>query len=198
MDNQQLRWLAFSGKGEDFPAWSERFLAFCRTKNLYKTVLGKDIPPPEIGEPLADGAEGPAIAEHTRQVTAREKEITDMDTRKDTVWCYLAMSLDTTSLTYVRHDCRNEDGTSDGTKAWKMLQKRFCNIEKTTVRDADGSTLAAEDERPRDDAGVSHQGTRAGDKGAAVGRAALGLAAEHNGAKRTSRSVQPVRDPGVI
>ena len=133
MDNQQLRWLAFSGKGEDFPAWSERFLAFCRTKNLYRTVLGKDIPPPEIA-PLADGAEGPAIAEHTRQVATREKEIADMDTRKDTVWCYLAMSLDTTSLMYVRHDCRNEDGTSDGTKAWKMLQTRFCNIEKTTVR----------------------------------------------------------------
>ena len=109
MDQQNVRWLSFSGKGEDFPAWSERFLAFCRTKALYKTVLGREEFPQEVA-PLEGEADQAARTAHARLVTARERTVGEIKERQDQVWCHLAMCLDTTSLMYVRHDAATKMG----------------------------------------------------------------------------------------
>ena len=41
-DSNSLKWLHFSGKAEDFPTWSTRFIAFMQTKGLYKTLIGNE------------------------------------------------------------------------------------------------------------------------------------------------------------
>ena len=40
-DNIKLNWQLFSGKSEDFPTRSTRFLAFMQNKSLHKTLIGK-------------------------------------------------------------------------------------------------------------------------------------------------------------
>ena len=37
-----LKLAAFSGKSEDFPAWSTKFVALKHTKGLFRTVMGND------------------------------------------------------------------------------------------------------------------------------------------------------------
>ena len=34
--------MSFSGKAEDFPAWSTKFVALMQTKGLFRTVMGND------------------------------------------------------------------------------------------------------------------------------------------------------------
>ena len=103
MDNQ-IKWLQFNGKLEDFPAWSTRFLAYMQTKGLYKTIQGE-----------ATGS------------------VEEQNESNNTVWCYLALTLDQTSLLYVRYDCTKDDGSGDGAKAWQMLNERFASKKKPTV-----------------------------------------------------------------
>lgn len=99
-----MKYLSFSGKSEDFPAWSTRFLAYMQTKGLYKTAIGKD-----------------------------DVSKTGYEEHNNSVWCHLALCLDETSLLYIRHDCVKTDGSGDGAKAWKMLKERFSSVEKPTV-----------------------------------------------------------------
>ena len=34
---------------------------------------------------------------------------------------------------YIKHDCVGTDGSGDGTKAWKLLQEKFCSVEMPTA-----------------------------------------------------------------
>ena len=62
-------------------------------------------------------------AERETKVQQRNKEIEDIKERNNSVWCHLALTLDKTSLMYIRHDCLSKDGTGDGAKGWRLLQQ---------------------------------------------------------------------------
>ena len=34
---------------------------------------------------------------------------------------------------YIKQDCVGTDGSIDGTKAWKLLQEKFCSVERPTA-----------------------------------------------------------------
>ena len=55
MGQQREKLLTYTGKAQDFPIWSTRFVAMMETKGLYKSLLGTDEQPNEP-EPLANGA----------------------------------------------------------------------------------------------------------------------------------------------
>ena len=61
------------------------------------------------------------------------KAVTDIQKRRNTLWCNLAMVLDSTSLMLVRHDCGDNKGLGDGRKAWILLRQRFRSGEFVTV-----------------------------------------------------------------
>ena len=52
---------------------------------------------------------------------------------KNTLWCMLALILDSISLMLIRHDCVGKDGLSDGTRAWNLLKEKFRSEESPTV-----------------------------------------------------------------
>ena len=64
---------------------------------------------------------------------ARNLVVKEDESRKNQIWCYLAMTLDASSLMLIRHDCMNRKGLGDGQKAWLLLQQRFRSDETTTV-----------------------------------------------------------------
>ena len=47
--------------------------------------------------------------------------------------CYLARTLDASSLVLIRHDFVNSKGFGDGEKAWHFFQQRFRSDKTTTV-----------------------------------------------------------------
>ena len=55
MDQQTVKRLAYTGKGQDFPMWSTRFVAMRLLKGLHKSLLVTEEQPNEPG-PLANGA----------------------------------------------------------------------------------------------------------------------------------------------
>ena len=63
--------MAFSGKNEDFPAWSTRLTAYLQTKDLYQACVGKETEPEEVAA-LAVGADNTAEAEHEKQFKERK------------------------------------------------------------------------------------------------------------------------------
>ena len=52
---------------------------------------------------------------------------------RNTVWSHLALVLNSTTLMYIKKDCLGTNGYGDGTKAWKLLQEKFCSVERPTV-----------------------------------------------------------------
>ena len=110
MDGNSLKWLCFSGTAVDYPAWSTKFTAFIETKGLYKKLLYKDIVPEE-STPLAGDASPEQTTGREAKVRHRNKEIEDIKEQSNSVWCYSALTLDKTSLMYIRHDCLSQDGT---------------------------------------------------------------------------------------
>ena len=87
---------------------------------------------PEV-TPLTEAATADERAEWAAQVEQQNQQIKEIDERKNSVWCHIALALDKTSLMYIRHDCLSRDGTADGAKAWRLLQRRYSNVEKPTV-----------------------------------------------------------------
>ena len=47
MDQQTVKLLTYTGKAQDFPIWSTRFVAMMQTKGLYKSLLGREEQPKE-------------------------------------------------------------------------------------------------------------------------------------------------------
>ena len=60
-------------------------------------------------------------------------EVEVKENRYNSVWCYLALKLDATTLMTIRHDCVKTDGTRDDEVAWKCVLDRFSNNEASTV-----------------------------------------------------------------
>ena len=51
----------------------------------------------------------------------------------NTFWCMLALTLGSTSLMLIRHDCVGKNGLGDGTRAWSFLKERFRSEESPTI-----------------------------------------------------------------
>ena len=132
MDQQTVKLLTYTGKAQDFPIWSTRFVAMMQTKGLYKSLLGTEEQPNEPA-PLANGATNDEKKNHKVLKDAYEKEVADIKEKRINVWCHLALTLDATTLMLMRHDCVGDDGIGDGAKAWKLLQERFQSVETPTV-----------------------------------------------------------------
>ena len=95
-------------------------------------MTGDDIPtnPPGL---LPDGASDEQRAAHDAATEAYMRAVNDIQKRNNTLWCYLAMVLDSTSLILIRHDCVDNKSLRDGRKAWVLLQQRFRSDETVTV-----------------------------------------------------------------
>ena len=130
--NNSLKWMTFSGLAEDYPTWSTRFSAFAQTKGLFET-LTDTVELPDRPAPLREDANDAQTREHEAQTQARATAVQEDESRKNQIWCYLAMTLDASSLMLIRHDCVNSKGLGDGQKAWQLLQQRFRSDETTTV-----------------------------------------------------------------
>ena len=88
---------------------------------------------PNEPAPLANGASNDENKNHKELKDAYEKEVADINEKRNNVWCHLALTLDATTLRLMRHDCVGDDGSRDGAKNWKLLQQRFQSVETPTV-----------------------------------------------------------------
>ena len=131
MDQQVVKLLTYTGKAQDFPIWSTRFVAMMQTKGLYKSLLGREEQPNEPA-PLANGSTNNE-KNHKVLKDAYEKEVADIKEKRNNVWCHLALTLDAITLMLMRHDCVGDDGIGDGAKAWMLLPERFQSVETPTV-----------------------------------------------------------------
>ena len=132
MDQQTVKLLTYKGKAHDFQIWSTRFVAMMQTKGLYKSLLRTEEQPNEPA-PLANEASNDEKKNHKVLKDANEKEVADIKEKRNSVWCHLALTPDTTTLMLMRHDCVGDDGIGDGAKAWRLLQERFQSVETPTV-----------------------------------------------------------------
>ena len=132
MDQQTVKLLTYSGKAQDFPTWSTRFVAIMQTKGLYRSLHGTEEQSNDHAS-LANGASSDEKKNHMVLKDAYEKEVADIKEKRKNVWCHLALTLDATTLMPMRHDCVRDDGIGDGAKAWKLLQEGFHSVETTTV-----------------------------------------------------------------
>ena len=130
--NSKLKWLCFSGIPDDYPILITRFQAFAQTKSLFETLTG-DERPPHPPTRLSDNPTNEERAAHDAAEEAHRRALDDIEKRKNTLWCYLALVLDSTSLMLIRHDCVDHKGLGDGHKAWGLLQDRFRSNETVTV-----------------------------------------------------------------
>ena len=130
--SNNLKWLCFSGHTEDYPTWSTRFIAFVQTTGLFETLTGDDLPPRGPAR-LGDNPTNEERAAHDAALEEQRTAVANIEKRKNTLWCYIAMVLDSTSLMLIRHDCVDHKGLGDGHKAWQLLQQRFRSDETVTV-----------------------------------------------------------------
>ena len=120
--NNNLKWLCFLGMTDDYPIWSTRFQAFSQTKGLFETLTG-DEPAPNRPTRLGNDPTNEQRAAHEAAEAEYTRALENIEKRKNTLWCYLAMVLDTTSLMLIRHDCVDNKGLGDGHKAWGFCKK---------------------------------------------------------------------------
>ena len=130
--SNNLKWLSFSGGSDEYPVWSTRFQAFSQTKGFFETLTGDDVLPNPPGR-LPDGASDEQRDAHNEATETYMKAVIDIQKRNNTLWCYLAMVLNSTSWMLTRHYCVDNKGLGDGSKAWVLLQQRFRNDETVTV-----------------------------------------------------------------
>ena len=111
MDQQTVKLLTYTGKAQDFPIWSTRFVATMQTKGLYKSQLGTEdqLEP----APLANRASNDEKKNHKVLKDAYEKEVADIKEKRNNVWCHLALTLDKTTLRLMRYECVGDDGMRD-------------------------------------------------------------------------------------
>ena len=127
-----LKLAGFSGKSEDFPAWSTKFVALMHTKGLFRTVMGND-DLPEAEPTLPENPNADQMTAYNTKMQERAVLIQQRKDNRNTVWSHLALVLNNTTLMYIKNDCVAADGYGDGTKAWRLLQEKFCSVERPTV-----------------------------------------------------------------
>ena len=130
--SDNLKLLCFSGLSDEYPVWSRRFQAFSQNKSLFETLTGDDVPPNPSGR-LPNEASDEQRAAHDAVTEAYMTAVIDIQKRNNTLWCNLAIVLDSTSLMLFRHDCVDNKGLGDGRKAWVLHQQRFRSDEIVRV-----------------------------------------------------------------
>ena len=103
-----------------------------QTEGIYKTlIVSEDIitPPDNLPENPSDEQLAARDAQQRQYTTKVEQK----ENRNNTVWCYLAMTLDSTTLMTIHHDCVNADGISNGEAACKCALDRFRSNEAPIV-----------------------------------------------------------------
>ena len=131
-DQQTVKLLIYTGKAQDFPIWSTRFVAMMQTKALYKSLLGTEEKPKETASQVS-GSSNDEKKNQKVLKDAYEKEVADIKEKRNNVWCHLALKLDATTLSLMRHDFVEDHGIGDGAQAWRLLQERFQSVETTAV-----------------------------------------------------------------
>ena len=78
-----------------------------QTKSLYKTLIREDF----IVRPrdLAENASEEQQAAHNAQQEQNRVKVDWKTNRSNSVWCYLALTLDSTTKMTIRHDCVSVD-----------------------------------------------------------------------------------------
>ena len=127
-----MKLLTYTGKAQDFPILSTRLVAMMKAKGLYKSLIGSEEQPNEPA-PLANGVSNDDRKSQKVLKDEYEKEIADINEKRNNVWCHLALTLDATTHILMRHDCVADDVIGDGAKAWKFLQDIFQSEELATV-----------------------------------------------------------------
>ena len=123
-NGNNLKWLCFSGLTEDYPIWCTRFQAFAQIRSLFDTLTGDDRPPAQSAR-LGNAATDETRAAHDAAQEGHRHGVDDIEKRKNTLWSYLAMVRDSTSLMLIRHNCIDRKDVGDGHKAWGLLHERF-------------------------------------------------------------------------
>ena len=95
-------------------------------------MTGDDVAPKPPGR-LPHGASDEQRAAHDPATEAYVKAVIVIQKRNNTLWCYLAMVLDSKILMFIRHDCVDNKGLGDGRKAWVLRQQRLRSDETVTV-----------------------------------------------------------------
>ena len=125
--NNCLKWMSFSGLAEDYPTWSTRFSAFAQTKGFFETLTDTVTCRPA---PLREDANDEQTREHEAQTQARATAVQEDESRKNQIWCYLAMTLDASSLMLIQQDCVNSKGLGDGQSCWRSLATSPATLQK--------------------------------------------------------------------
>ena len=126
-----LKLAAFRGKSENFPAWLTKFVALMHTKGLFRTVMAND-DLPEAEHTLPESEIAGQQAAYDAKMQKRAVLIQQRKDNRNTVWSHLALVLNNTTLIYIKNDCACSDGYGHGTKARKLLQEKFCSVERPT------------------------------------------------------------------
>ena len=92
MDQQTVKLLTHTGKAQDFPMWSTRFVAVMQTKVLYKSLIGTEEQPNEPA-PLANRTSNDEKKNHKVLKDAYEKEVADIKEKRNNVRCHLWIEL---------------------------------------------------------------------------------------------------------
>ena len=98
---------------------------------MFETLTGDDLPP-EAPRRLGNDPTEQELAAHNAATEEHRRALDAIEKRKNTLWCYIAMVLDSTSLMLIRHDCVDRKGLGDGHRAWGLLQQRF-RIDETVI-----------------------------------------------------------------
>ena len=122
MNQQRVKLLTYTGKAQDFPICGTRFVAMMQTKGLYQSLLEAEERRNQPS-PLANSASNDEKKNHKLLKDAYEKDVADINEKRNNVWCNLALTLDAITLMMMRHDCMGDDGIGDGAKAWKLSQE---------------------------------------------------------------------------
>ena len=102
------------------------------TRGLFETVMGTD----DLPEAEPTLSEKPNADQQAAYDTKMQERAVLMQQRKDnrnTVCYHLALVLSNANFMYINHDLVGTEGYGDSTKAWKLLQEKFCSKERLTV-----------------------------------------------------------------
>ena len=100
-----LKLAAFSGKSEDFPAWSTKFVALMHIKGLFRTVMGND-DLPEAQPTLPQSPNADEQAAYDTKMQERAVLIQQRKNNRNTVWFHLALVLNDTTCDIKRGNRR--------------------------------------------------------------------------------------------